>query len=116
MEHIFTGQEIIGQDKLDNKRQYDVVACAACHDPVSLRTAYIDPYVTGGDPELYVHHDCLSDRRKAEINGYMDSFVLKARPPVPPEVEKFIGSIESPPPQRKGKQSVLLMRLMDRVC
>ena len=116
MERIFTGQEIIGQDKLDSKRQYDMVACASCHDPVSLRTAHIDPYVIDGQVELYVHHECLSDRRKAEINGYMDSFVLQARPPVPPEVEKFIGSIESPPPQRKGKQSALLMRLMDRVC
>lgn len=68
MATIFTGQEIIGQDPHDPKHPYDVVACAKCQEPVSLRVAYIDPYVNTGE-DLYVHHDCLSDRRLRQIRN-----------------------------------------------
>ena len=49
MATIFTGQEIVGQDHHDPKRTYDVVLCACCKQPVSLRVAYIDPYVNTGE-------------------------------------------------------------------
>lgn len=67
MATIFTGQRIIGQDTHDPKRQYDIVACACCRGPVSLRVAYIDPYVNTGE-ELYVHYRCLSPQRKRQVD------------------------------------------------
>lgn len=66
MATIFTGQKIVGKDLHDPKRPYDEVACAKCGRPVSLRVAYIDKYVRPGK-ELYVHYDCLSEQRQAEL-------------------------------------------------
>ena len=65
---IFTGQEIVGQDPHDPRKPYDVVACACCKLPVSLRVAYIDPYVNTGE-ELYVHYDCLSTQQRRHVDG-----------------------------------------------
>lgn len=66
MATIFTGQEIIGQDGHDHRGLYDVVLCAVCDRPVSLRVAYIDKYLPIGK-EQYVHYACLSPERKREI-------------------------------------------------
>lgn len=68
MATIFTGQEIVGQDTHDPKRTYDVVLCACCKQPVSLRVAYIDPYINTGE-EHYVHYDCLSPQQHRKVNG-----------------------------------------------
>lgn len=68
MATIFTGQEIVGQDHHDPKRPYDKVSCGCCKQPVSLRVAYIDPYVNTGE-ELYVHYDCLSAQQRRKVDG-----------------------------------------------
>ena len=62
---IFTGQLVTDIEKHAVGVDYRIVTCPVCGQPVSLRVAYLDPYT---DPALlYVHPDCLSAQRRAEI-------------------------------------------------
>lgn len=62
-EILFTGQTI-----MEGTRFFEVV-CPVCEKPVNLRGAWIDPYFTPGK-EVYVHHDCLSEKRLHEIEEF----------------------------------------------
>lgn len=64
-EILFTGQKI-----LEGQRYFEVI-CPICNRPVSLRVAWIDPYVTPGK-EVYVHYGCLSEKRLKDIESFYE--------------------------------------------
>jgi len=50
----------------------EMVACATCSLPVSVRSGWYDPYnkkmyLTKGSKGAYVHFECLSEKRKKEL-------------------------------------------------
>ena len=71
---IFTGQAYI-QDGINRWDHRESVACGKCGRPIGLRTvfpedtglAWFDPY--RGKIGKYVHFECLSLKRKKEIEA-----------------------------------------------
>lgn len=63
LEYSFTGQEIVEQEGYN---YYVMCECCKSGFPINLRgNAWFDPYLKGGK---YVHKDCLSEKRKKEID------------------------------------------------
>jgi len=57
------GQVIVRENEFET-----VVRCAKCHEELNLRfQAYFDPY--RGKVGKYVHFDCLSQKRKDELDA-----------------------------------------------